>query len=233
VALAEPGSLTAMAFEHRFEDGELAGHALGNLMLAGLVDAAGDLVTGIDEAAALLGAAGRVLPATTEPVVLKAEAGDGEVAGQVAVSSAGRIRRVSLVPADSHPPPEAIEALRHADQVIIGPGSLYTSVLAAAAIPGIAEAIQHTAARRIYVCNLHPQEPETSGYDVAAHVRALSEHAVPIDVVLCDTSTGMTLDGLDELDGADMEVVDVPLSTHGGYAHDPGRLAEALSGLLA
>jgi uncharacterized cofD-like protein len=142
VALADPSSVLARAFEHRFDttadSGDLAGHALGNLVLAGLIDATGDLVAGIDAAADLLGAVGRVLPATTQKVTLKAEADRGEVNGQVAVSRAGRIHRVSLVPGGSSPPPEATAALREADQVVIGPGSLYTSVLAAVAVPGIA-----------------------------------------------------------------------------------------------
>jgi uncharacterized cofD-like protein len=230
VALAHPTSFLAQAFEHRFEDGELAGHALGNLVLLGLVEAAGDLVTAIDEAAFLLGAVGRVLPASTEPVVLKAEADDGEINGQVAVASAGRIRRVSVVPVDASPPPEALEALHLADQVVIGPGSLYTSVLAAAAIRGIAEAIRTTAAQRVYVCNLHPQEPETAGYDVAAHLAALAEHGVEIDAVLWDSSTGMALDATAN---AGVDMVDVPLAGSNRFVHDPCKLAEALSGLLA
>src|SRR5580698_7483592 len=95
VALAAPDSALALAFEHRFEDGELAGHALGNLILAGLVEATGDLVEGVRAAAGLLGAEGDVLPATSERVVLKSEGPNGEVAGQVAVSAAGGIERVS------------------------------------------------------------------------------------------------------------------------------------------
>ncbi len=104
VALAAEDSALARAFEHRFEEGELAGHALGNLILAGLVEATGDLVTGVQEAADLLGAAGDVLPATVERVVLKAESEGGQVAGQVAVSRAGNIHTVSLVPGDSQAP---------------------------------------------------------------------------------------------------------------------------------
>ena len=229
VALADPESLTVKAFEHRFEEGELEGHSLGNLVLAGLV-AAGDLVSGIDAAAAMLGAVGRVLPATVEPVVLKAEAGRGEIAGQVAVSSAGRIRRISLVPADSAPPREVVAAITGADQVVIGPGSLYTSVLAAAAVPGISAAIRETRAQRLYVCNLHPQIPETAGYDVAAHLDALARHGIEVDVVLCDTSSGMPAGSLGRGAAA---LVDVPLTGQRALAHDPGKLAEALSRLLA
>jgi uncharacterized cofD-like protein len=226
VALADEGSLLARAFEHRFGDGDLAGHALGNLVLAGLVTAAGDLVAAVDEAAALLGAAGRVLPATTEKVILTAVGDGGAVNGQVAVSRAGRIRRVSLVPRACTPPPDAVTALGKADQVVIGPGSLFTSVLAAAAVPGIAEALADTAAQRVYVCNLHPQIPETEGYDVGAHLHALAAHGVKVDVVLCDTSVGVPLGT------AEVPVVDRRLAGPNGLVHDPARLADALSDLL-
>jgi uncharacterized cofD-like protein len=230
VALAADQSVLAQAFEHRFAEAELAGHALGNLVLAALTDAAGDLVAGVDDAARLLGAAGRVLPATTERVVLKAEADHGEVSGQVAVMSAGRIRRVSLVPSDASPPVEAVVALEAADQIVIGPGSLYTSVLAAVAVPGIAEAISRAEGQRVLVCNLRPQLPETEGYDVAAHVRALREHGVEVDVVLCDLSSGMEPGRAPE-GGA--RVVDRPLAGANGLVHDPDRLADALRDLLA
>ncbi len=231
VALAEPSSVLARAFEHRFDTsarpGELAGHALGNLVLAGLIEATGDLVAGIDAAAELLGAAGRVLPATTEKVTLKALSDDGEVNGQVAVAAAGRIRRVSLVPEGSSPPPEALKALAGADQVVIGPGSLYTSVLAAAAVPGVAEALSAAPGQKVYVCNLRPQVPETAGYDVAAHVVALREHGVDVDLVLWDSSAGLVPGAVDR------PLHDVALAGPNGLVHDPVRLAKALSGLLA
>ena len=191
VALAAEDSALALAFEHRFEEGELAGHALGNLVLAGLIEATGDLVSGVREAAQLLGADGDVLPATVERVVLKADVAHGEVAGQVAVSAAGNIQTVSLVPADAQPPPLAIERIEAADQIVIGPGSLFTSVLAAAAVRGSPRPWPARRGQRVYVCNLRPQQPETAGFDVAAHLAALTRHGVTVDVVLCDTSLGM------------------------------------------
>jgi uncharacterized cofD-like protein len=226
VALAAESSVLARAFEHRFDDGDLAGHALGNLVLAGLVSATGDLVAGIDEAGALLGAVGRVLPATTDKVTLKADGPGGEVRGQVAVNEAGRIRRVSLVPGGSAPPPEATAALVAADQVVIGPGSLYTSVLAAVAVPGIADALAATRGQRVYVCNLRPELPETAGYDVGDHVTALREHGVGVDVVLWDPSAGVSAGHVD------CSVVGATLTGPNGLVHDPARLAEALCGLL-
>jgi len=227
VALADEDSALALAFERRFEEGELAGHVLGNLVLTGLIDATGDLVLGVREAAQLLGAHGDVLPATTEPVVLKAESASGTVAGQVAVMGTGDIRTISLVPGDAHPPPLAVERIAEADQIVIGPGSLFTSVLAAVAVPGVAGAVASSGAQVVYVCNLRPQVPETEGYDVAAHVDALARHDVTVDAVLCDSIQGMGIGS------TDVTVHDVPLTGENGLVHSPAKLAQALSGLLA
>jgi uncharacterized cofD-like protein len=227
VALAEEDSALARAFERRYEEGELAGHALGNLILTGLIDATGDLVLGVREAAQLLGARGDVLPATTERVVLKAESASGTVAGQVAVMGTADIRRVSLVPDDARPPALALERIAEADQIVIGPGSLYTSILAAVAVNGIAEAVAASPAQVVYVCNLRPQVPETQGYDVAAHVTALARHDVKMDLVLCDSIPGMTVGT------TDVAVRDVALTGENTLVHHPAKLADALSGLLA
>jgi uncharacterized cofD-like protein len=225
VALAEQGSPLAGAFAYRFDQEELAGHSVGNLLLAGLLEVCGDPVTALDEACRLLGVRGRVLPASTEPVTLKAEADGGPVAGQVAVMGTGRIRTVSLVPADAPAPAQALEALAVADQVVLGPGSLFTSVLAAVLVPGIRAAVNESPGERVYVCNLRVQEPETTGLDVAGHVAALVGHGVRVDRVVCDASALP----LGELD---VPVVDLPLARPNGLAHDPARLASALTDLL-
>jgi uncharacterized cofD-like protein len=225
VALSEPGSVWATAFEHRFEGGELDGHAVGNLVIAGLTAASGDFVTALEEAGRALGAVGRVLPATTTPVVLKAEAASGEVQGQVRVARTGRIATVGLVPPDPQPPQATVAAIEAADQVVLGPGSLFTSVLAAAAVPGIRAALSRTTARSVYVCNLRPQVPETDGYDVAAHVEALTAHGVDVDMVLCDPAclpVGMLR----------TPCVERRLARADGLGHDPVLLAEALAHLV-
>ncbi len=227
VALAEEDSALALAFGRRYDEGELAGHALGNLFLAGLVDATGDLLTGIAEAARLLGALGDVLPATTEWVVLKAETDQGIVTGQVAVKGTRDIRTVWLEPPDAKPPPLALERIADADQIVIGPGSLFTSVLAAVTVHGIAEAVADSMAQVVYVCNLRPELRETEDYDVAAHVAALARHNVKVDVVLCDSIQGMGIGT------TDVTVHDVPLTGENTLVHSPARLAQALSGLLA
>ena len=227
VALAGSESLWTRAFEHRFDAGELEGHAFGNLVIAGLADATGDFSAALEEAGRLLGAVGRVVPATVEPVVLKAvvRGATDAVQGQVAVGNASRIVGVSLVPADPRPPPAALEALADADQVVIGPGSLFTSVLAAVAVPALRDALAATRARKVYVCNLREQHPETTGYDVAAHVRALSAHGLDVDVVLYDP--GALPVGLLMVPG-----IEVPLARPDGLAHDPVPLAAALSDLV-
>lgn len=223
IALSDESSLLATAMEHRYDKGELAGHALGNLILAGLIDASGGLVEGIAEAARLVGAAGKVLPATEHEVELVGVDPSGTTVGQVAIMASSTISTVTVTPHDSQPPEAALTAIAHADQIIIGPGSLYTSVLATLAVPGIAAALSVTTAQKVYVCNLAPQEPETRDYSVADHVAALERHGIIVDLVLIDSSPGMPI-------GAPMvSVVDRALAGSNGLVHDPDRLAAALA----
>ena len=134
-ALLPEGSPLVEALEHRFGSGALAGHAFGNLFIAAMALATGDFVSGVEEAGRVLGAVGRVLPATELPVVLKAQTAGGEIIGQVRVMTSDEIATVSLVPPDPAPPPAVIEAIAGADQIVLGPGSLFTSVLAACVVP--------------------------------------------------------------------------------------------------
>lgn len=230
VALARSESLWTQAFEHRFAAGELEGHAFGNLVIAGLADATGDFSAALAEAGRLLDTVGRVVPATREPVVLKAvvraASGDDSIQGQVAVAAAtSRIAGVSIVPADPEPPPAALEALGRADQVVIGPGSLFTSVLAVVAVPAIREALTATPGKKIYVCNLREQLPETAGYAVADHVDALAAHGLDVDVVLYHP--GALPVGRLAVPG-----IERPLARPDGLGHDPSRLAAALADLV-
>jgi uncharacterized cofD-like protein len=225
VALGDPGSAWAGFFEHRFDAGELEGHPLGNLVIAGLAGALGDFIAAVEEAGRLVGCTGQVLPATTTPVVLKGAAGGGDVEGQVNVSSAAHLSTVSLVPPDAPAPDAAVAAIAAADQVVLGPGSLFTSVLAAAIVPGILSALAETAATKVYVCNLGPQLPETDGFDVAAHVSALAAHGVHPDVVLCQRG------GMARGD-CSVPVVDDEVAAPGAGAHDPARLGRALAALV-
>jgi uncharacterized cofD-like protein len=225
VALGEPDSLWGRAFEYRFDAGELKGHPLGNLLIAGLAGATGDFTTALAEAGRLVGARGAVLPATVQPVVLNAEV-DGEmVVGQVRVKYApGRIVRVGLEPPDAASPEAAPAAIARADQVIIGPGSLYTSILAVTIVPALREALAARSGGRVYVSNLRPQIPETAGLDVAAHVEALRAHGVEVDVVVHDPNA-MPAGRLG------VPVVETAVARSDGLAHDPVRLAAVLSQL--
>jgi uncharacterized cofD-like protein len=213
--------------EHRFAEGELAGHAFGNLLLAALSAATGDFVSGIEEACRLLGTVGQVLPATDEPVQLRAESASGALVGQVRIMGTSGIMRVSLDPPGVAAPTPVLEAIRDADQLLIGPGSLYTSVLAALAPVGIVQAIAASSAQVVYLCNLREQVPETAGYDVAAHLGALLVHAVLPDVVLADT-TELALGE----PGQSSRLQLARLAAPGSAEHDEKLLAEALISLL-
>jgi uncharacterized cofD-like protein len=226
VALAEPDSMLAAAMEHRFDAGELAGHAFGNLLILALAESGGELVPALDEVGRLVGAAGRVLPSTTDVVELCARLrGDATVEGQVAIGDRADVATVSLDPPDARACPEAVEAIRAADQIVLGPGSLYTSVLAAAAVRGIATALAERKGRLVYVCNLRPQEPETEGYGVADHVAALARHGIEPDVVLYDP---FTIGAADDVELA----VAAEMARPSGLAHDPVLLGRALADAL-
>jgi uncharacterized cofD-like protein len=223
VALADDSLWTAV-FEHRFDAGELEGHAFGNLLIAALADYTGDFEVALHETGRLLGLEGRVFPATREPVVLKAEVEGTSVEGQVAVSNAGRISGISVIPPDARTPEGALEAIATADQIVVGPGSLFTSVLAVVAVPAIREALAAAPGPKVYVCNLRPQVPETAGFDVADHVAALADHGLAVDVVLCHP-------GALPMGDVDVVYVEEAVAAPDLSEHDPALLAEALSRL--
>jgi uncharacterized cofD-like protein len=236
VALAGDDGVWSSAFEHRFRDGELEGHALGNLVLVGLTETLGSFPDALDEAGRLLHAVGRVLPATVEPVVLKAELATTDVRGetvegQVAVANSRGIRRVDLVPADVAATPAAIEAIGVADQVVYAPGSLYTSVLPVLCVTGLRDAIHATSAEVVQVANLRPQTPETSGMDLADHLAAVLAHDARVDCFLHDTGDGLPIDP-DRLANLGVEAVAAPVARADGLAHDHQQLAQALCALL-
>jgi uncharacterized cofD-like protein len=225
-ALAAPDDSWGRALEHRFHGGELDGHALGNLVLTALADELGDLSAAVVAVASQLGLRATILPATDVAVTLVAESDAGPVIGQVAVHAANGIKRVALEPEDPPAGRSVVAAIDAADQIVIGPGSLYTSVLAALAVPDVRDAVARSRAQRVYVCNLRTQPPETDGYDVAAHVAALREHDVAIDVVLCHPGA-MPLGDVDtSIAGA--RVVELPVARGSSSVHDPELLGSAL-----
>jgi uncharacterized cofD-like protein len=194
-----PGNRWVELFQHRFGgEGALAGHAVGNLLLAGLVEVLGDPVAALDEACALLGVRGRVLPMSTMPLDIEAEVTGFEgdrpgavrrIRGQVAVATTpGRVQRVRLLPAQPEACEHAVAAVHGADLVVLGPGSWFTSVLPHLLVPALREALQRTTARRIVVLNLVPQPGETAGFSPEQHLDVLSRHApdLQVDAVLAD-----------------------------------------------
>ena len=232
VALAGSDTVWRDAFEHRFGGGELGGHALGNLVIVGLTETLGDFTAALDEAGRLLDAVGRVFPATTDPVVMKADVEGEAVEGQVAVqNSAGRKRRVELVPGDAAAPPEAIAAIAAADQVVLAPGSLYTSLLPVLCVRDLRTAVGETPGRVVQVCNLRPQPPETTGLDATDHLRAVREHGARVDRFLYQGQGSLAADDATIRDWG-VEPVSADVARADGVVHDPGKLAVALQALL-
>jgi uncharacterized cofD-like protein len=223
LALTPRPSALADALEYRFDAGELEGHALGNLLLAALTATTGDFLGAVYSVGELLGAVGTVLPATTVPVELAGECAEGRVVGQVRIMASSRVTAIELVPPQVPTPSQVVEAIERADQIVIGPGSLYTSVLAALAPEGIAEALHASSARKVYVCNLREQVPETASYSVADHVSALIAHEVVPDIVVAD-ATAIALGDVP----SGVEVLEVHLTTRQPLVHDESLLARAL-----
>ena len=188
-ALADPRNPLTQSFEHRFAVGELDGHTVGNLLLVGLIDATGDLEESVRAVAQLMGVKGTIVPASREGVVLVASTEEGPTRGQTEVARSSTIHRISVEPTNAAAPIAAVEAIERAELVLIGPGSLFTSVLAACVIPGILQALAGTKAHKVYVANLRPQIPETAGYSLQDHVDALAIHGVRPDVVLVDRAS--------------------------------------------
>ncbi len=189
VALSDADSLPASLFQYRFPHGEgLAGHALGNLIIAALADLTGGFPEAIEAAGDLLQVRGRVLPSTLEDVVLHAEDRLGRpVSGQANIAvSTEAIAHVFLGP-DSPPAyAPALEAITEADVIVVGPGSLFTSLIPNFLVAGVADSVRRSEALRVYVCNVANQRGETCGFDAADHVRALVEHGLQeaLDAVL-------------------------------------------------
>jgi uncharacterized cofD-like protein len=237
------GTTWSRVVQHRFTgDGDLGGHAVGNVLIVALWELLGDTVQGLDWVGRLLGAHGRVLPMAAVPLDLAAEVEGADpgrpdeittVRGQVACATTrGRVRSISLVPADPPACTEATEAVRAADWVVLGPGSWFTSVLPHLMVPQLAEALHQTPARRLVALNLAPQAGETEGFPPHAHLEVLADHApqLRIDVVLADRQAAA--DTADELEkaaarlGGRLVLADLAMGD-GSPRHDPLRLAGA------
>jgi len=179
MALADVEPLLRDMLQYRFNNGTgLAGHSLGNLMLAAMTDIAGDFVAGIRELSRVLAVRGRVLPAAGQAIILHAEMEDGSiVSGESNIPKAGlAIKRVFIEPEQVEPLQEAVEAIQEADAILIGPGSLYTSIIPNLLVPKLAECIVASEAVKLFVCNVMTQPGETDNYSVGDHLRAVHEH---------------------------------------------------------
>lgn len=182
VALAESEPLMTELFEYRFQGGALDGHAFGNLFIASLAGVTGDLESAVKQTSKVLNIRGRVLPSATEDVVLVADFDDGtSIEGESRITMAGkRIRRVALKPSDVAPVPEVLQAIAEAELIVLGPGSLYTSVIPNLLVRGVADALRaNRHALRVYVCNVMTQPGETDSFSASDHVRGLLEQVGP------------------------------------------------------
>jgi uncharacterized cofD-like protein len=243
------GDTWARVLQHRFAgEGEMNGHVIGNLLIVGLWEQLGDPVAALDWVGRLLGTSGRVLPMALTPIDLTAEvrgvdpADPGRVTtvrGQVeAATTAGEIVSIALEPADPPACPEALDAVRKADWVVLGPGSWFTSVLPHLMVPELRDALVRTDARVIVVLNLADEAGETTGFGPVHHLAALVEHApdLRIHTVLADRgSVGDGLAGLEEAVasyGARLHLADVA-SGPGSPRHDRERLAAAYTEIVS
>lgn len=235
VALSEDGPLTEL-FQHRFAAGELEGHPVGNILIAGLAELRKDFGAAVAEVGQMLASTGHVYPATTDLVRLSAVVEGGVVDGQVAVAQTrAPIRSVHLKPSSPNAYPDAVHAILDADQIVIGPGSLFTSVIATLLVPGVAQALAGSDAGKVFVCNSRQQQGETESLDASDHMGALLAHAGPdaIDTAIVQhpplSDGGVVYDpgswGFPEID-----VVPADVATEAG-AHDPERLAGILRDL--
>jgi uncharacterized cofD-like protein len=182
VALSDDEGLVAELFQYRFDQGEgLEGHSFGNLFIAAMAGVTGSFEQALLESSKVLAVHGRIIPATWSHVDLTARLSDGtHVHGESNIAvRGGSIDEVHIEPSDIQVNPEAIKAIAEADLILVGPGSLYTSIMPNLLVPGVTEALEASSAQTIYLCNVATEEGETGGFTMADHVRALQRHTFP------------------------------------------------------
>ena len=226
-ALVPEPTLLSEALEYRFTDGELKDHPIGNLLLTGLAMVAGDFEQAIDELCRLVGVSDAILPAAAIPVRLLADSDQGQITGEVTIEHATGIRNLRFDPPEPPVPARAVEAVVAADQVVIGPGSLFTSVLATAVVPGILAAIDKSDAQRVYVANVANEKGMARGFGLAAHLDALADHGVQVDVVVAPCGAP------EEPVGPDVRVVRADVAAADGWGHDAAKLGPTLAAVYA
>jgi uncharacterized cofD-like protein len=252
IALADPADANwTSVFGHRFGGtGALAGHAVGNLVLAGLIEVLDDPIAALKEAGKLLGVRGRVLPMCTDPLDIEADVtgldddikATRRIRGQVAIATTpGQVQRIRLHPTGRPGElptacPQAVQAVLGADLVLLGPGSWFTSVLPHLLVPGLHEALVSTSARKVVILNLVPQPGETAGFSPEQHLDVLCEHAprLRVDAVIADVDSVATPDRLVRAAGvAGARTHLLRVAAPGAPdRHDPLALAESLRAAL-
>lgn len=183
IALSEDSNLISRLFRYRFRgQGELGGHSFGNLFLAALTEATGDFTEAVRLSSEVLASKGHIFPATISDVRLVAELANGEVVRGETQISASRvpIRRLSLEPEQCLPLPAALKAIRAADVITIGPGSLYTSILPNLLVARVSQAIGDSQATKVFICNLMTQPGETDNYSARQHLETIKSYAPEI-----------------------------------------------------
>lgn len=194
-ALADSESLTTQLFQYRFNEGGLEGHSFGNLYIAAMAAVTGSFEKALAESSRVLAVQGHILPSTLQNVTLKGDLRTdvwgpaSQVAGESQITAAqGTIERVYLEPNNAHAYPEAIKAILEADLIVLGPGSLYTSVMPNLLVPAIPQAIRASRALKMYICNVATQVGETDFYTTRDHLAAIERHVQPglVDLVLAN-----------------------------------------------
>lgn len=243
LALTPDPSLWSELFAHRFDSGDVSDHSLGNLILAALTDLFGDFTSAVDTARRMLGTLGEVIPVADQPVKLSAVIEGQAVSGQAAITATeGHISELSIDPADTMATRRSLTAVAGADQIVIGPGSLYTSVISALMVQMLAPAVMDANAHRVFVLNLVTQEGETLGMSGAEHLAALAEHVGvtgPGTVVAhegpLDVPAGHSAVVVSEEDagvyGWDLVVADLADEWSDWPQHDPLKLGRVLEQL--
>lgn len=252
VALADTEPLMEKLFQHRFGGtGNLAGHSFGNLFIAAMTEVLGDVEQALRESSKVLKVRGQVLPASTETVRLAAEMSDGTIVeGESQIPLAGKpIKRLFIRPEGVLPVRAALEAINDADACILGPGSLYTSILPNLLVADVAEALRTTDAVKIYICNVMTQPGETDGFTASRHVQTIFDHVGPgiIDYVVVNVQgvapalqEVYALQGaypvaadIDELRSLGVNVVEANLISQTNLVrHDPVKLSRTIMNMV-
>ena len=241
IALADAEPLMKQLFDHRFKEGSLDGHSFGNLFIMAMADVTGNFEHALRESGKILAVKGTILPSTLQDVTLVASINGGMVAGESKIPMQNApISRVFLKPDGPQINPEAAQAILNAELIIVGPGSLYTSIMPNLLVDGMVEAIKASPALKVYICNLAAQSGETDGYAVDDYLRVIREHvgANLFDFVLVNTNLSHAPTGGQsqvvfrsadsnkhpEVRFIAADVVNVKLPSH----HDPDKLARTI-----